>query len=323
MGEFMANPTAAGISTDCQQSCMVNQTPGSPNFRVLSFEGAFHGRTLGTLSATRSKWVHKIDIPAFPWPVAPFPQLKYPLAQNEELNKQEEARCLEIYKNILDDPANQGDNCIAAVIIEPVQSEGGDRHASNDYFCSLRNIAAERVVPFIVDEVQTGLYPTGTRWAYEAWGLDNPPDVMVFSKKTLTGGFYYNDKLRAPLDYQLFNTWMGDPLRLLQSTAVVDAIENEGLESRVLSAGQALKDGLEELANSSGGAVNNVRGRGTFLAFDCPSMEARAKLLAGSRNAGVHLGVSGTNTVRFRPALIFGERHAQQALDGIRAGLSA
>lgn len=71
------------------------QGPGCPNISILSFEKGFHGRALGTLSCSHTKLVHKLDIPAFEWPIAPFPQLRYPLDQYQQENKAEEKRCLQ------------------------------------------------------------------------------------------------------------------------------------------------------------------------------------------------------------------------------------
>ena len=115
---------AATFSAEELSSCMKNQAPGSPHLSILSFTGGFHGRALGALSATRSKAIHKVDIPAFDWynmfpcyllmttflisigwlncrPVAPFPQLKYPLANFVKENAAEEARCLAQLEEIL------------------------------------------------------------------------------------------------------------------------------------------------------------------------------------------------------------------------------
>nr|XP_023023193.1 4-aminobutyrate aminotransferase, mitochondrial-like [Leptinotarsa decemlineata] len=75
-------------------SCMVNQPPGAPNLSLLSFHGGFHGRTMGTLSTTHSKAIHKIDIPGFDWPAAPFPKYKYPLEENVRENQAEDEKCL-------------------------------------------------------------------------------------------------------------------------------------------------------------------------------------------------------------------------------------
>merc|ERR1719230_26765 len=82
-------------------SCMMNQSPGCTNdLSIMSFSGGFHGRTLGALTCTHSKTVHKIDVPAFDWPVAPFPRLRYPLEENADYNKREEQRCLDEVKAI-------------------------------------------------------------------------------------------------------------------------------------------------------------------------------------------------------------------------------
>jgi 4-aminobutyrate aminotransferase/(S)-3-amino-2-methylpropionate transaminase len=75
-------------------TCMKNMAPGSPELAILSFRNSFHGRGFGSLSTTRSKALHKLDIPAFNWPQAPFPALKYPLEENQEVNDAEENRCL-------------------------------------------------------------------------------------------------------------------------------------------------------------------------------------------------------------------------------------
>jgi 4-aminobutyrate aminotransferase/(S)-3-amino-2-methylpropionate transaminase len=95
-------------------SCMKNRAPGSPELSILSFEGAFHGRTFATLSATRSKELHKLDIPAFDWPAAPFPKLQYPLEQFAEENEKEEQRCLKAVEQLID----TWQKPVAAVIVE-------------------------------------------------------------------------------------------------------------------------------------------------------------------------------------------------------------
>lgn len=104
-------------------SCMKNQAPGSPDdLGILSFKQAFHGRLLGSLSTTASKAIHKVDIPAFDWPKASFPNLKYPLNQNTEYNRRVEKEALEEVDAIL----AQGKT--AGLVVEPIQSEGGDNH---------------------------------------------------------------------------------------------------------------------------------------------------------------------------------------------------
>lgn len=134
------------------ESCMENSQPGSPDLAILSFAGSFHGRGIGSLSTTRSKAAHKLDIPAFNWPKAPFPALKYPLEQHVEENTAEEKRCLRIVEDLI-----ISWYCpVAGLIVEPIQSEGGDNHASPSFFQGLRDITVKHNVVLIADEVQTG-----------------------------------------------------------------------------------------------------------------------------------------------------------------------
>ena len=186
-------------------SAMNNQSPGAPNMSILSFRTAFHGRLFGSLSTTRSKPIHKLDIPAFDWPQASFPSLKYPLEQHAEENAREEQRCLEEVKNLI----TTFHSPPAAIIVEPIQSEGGDNHASPAFFKGLRALTRKHNVLMIVDEVQTGVGATGKFWAHEHWNMQDPPDMVTFSKKAQTAGYYFgNPDLRPNKPYRQFNTWM-------------------------------------------------------------------------------------------------------------------
>lgn len=124
------------FSEEAVSSSLQNRAPGSPNYSILSFEGGFHGRLFGSLSTTRSKPIHKLDIPAFDWPCAPFPKLRYPLHEHVAENEAEERRCLEATEKII----KEFHNPVVAVIVEPIQSEGGDNHASPAFFQGLRDI---------------------------------------------------------------------------------------------------------------------------------------------------------------------------------------
>ncbi|KAJ2236801.1 hypothetical protein H4R99_004531 [Coemansia sp. RSA 1722] len=286
-------------------SVMDNQPPGAPEVAILSFAASFHGRTFGALSTTRSKALHKLDIPAFPWPRAPFPQLRYPLDKYSEENAKEEQRCLEETERILRTNAVP----VAAIIVEPVQSEGGDRHASPEFFRGLRRITNELGVLMIVDEVQTGCAATGTFWAHEQWGLESPPDMVTFSKKMQAAGFYHTSDLVPDQPYRNFNTWMGDPARALLARAIVAEVIDKGLLAHVRATGDYFTSHLKPLAVRYHRLVSNVRGTGTFLAFDCPSTEMRTELLHLMRMEGVNMGGSGETTVRFRPMLTLSKSH--------------
>lgn len=193
----------ADFSPEALQSCMNNASPGAPDLAILSFKHAFHGRLFGSLTTTRSKAIHKLDIPAFNWPQADFPSLKYPLEDNVEANKAEEDRCLADVERAI--KAHHAP--VVACIVEPIQSEGGDNHASNEFFRGLQQVLKRNNVLFIVDEVQTGVGATGKFWAHEHWKLTSPPDIVTFSKKFQSAGWYYNDEALIPnLPYRQFNS---------------------------------------------------------------------------------------------------------------------
>ncbi|MCC6557353.1 MAG: aminotransferase class III-fold pyridoxal phosphate-dependent enzyme [Polyangiaceae bacterium] len=292
-------------------AAMLNRQPGVNAFKVISFEGSFHGRSLGALSATRSKPIHKLDIPAFEWPAVPFPANRFPLEAHAEENRAAEQRSLEAVQAVIDAHPDE----IAALIVEPIQGEGGDRHASAWFFQELRRITAERGVTFIVDEVQTGGGGTGAFWAHEGWGLAEPPDIVTFSKKMLIGGFYCREELAPVEALRIFNTWLGDPLRGAQLAVVVEVIERDRLLEATRTAGAALLAGLEALAARYPGALSGARGRGTFAAIDLADGAARDRALRELRQRGLEVGGSGERAIRFRPPLVFTPRHAAEALD--------
>jgi 4-aminobutyrate aminotransferase/(S)-3-amino-2-methylpropionate transaminase len=292
---------------------MNNQSPGSPNLSIMSFKSGFHGRLFGSLSTTRSKPVHKMDMPAFDWPQAPFPHLKYPLEKFIEENAQEEARCLEEAERII----TTFHSPVAAIIVEPVQSEGGDNHASPAFFKGLREITRKHNVLMIVDEVQTGVGATGKFWAHEHWNLQDPPDMVTFSKKAQAAGYYFgNPELRPNKAYRQFNTWMGDPARALLFRAIIQEIERLNLVEQTAKTGDHLYAGLEKLASKYPEEILNLRGKGqgTFIAFDSPR---RDEILKNAKKVGVNIGGSGERAVRLRPMLIFQKHHADIFLDAL------
>lgn len=293
------------------ESSMNNQAPGSPQFSIMSFKHGFHGRLFGSLSTTRSKPVHKLDIPAFDWPQAPFPMLKYPLEEHAAENAAEEKRCLEEAERIM----TTYHNPVAAIVIEPVQSEGGDNHASPAYFNGLRAITKKHNILMIVDEVQTGVGATGKFWAHEHWSLESPPDIVTFSKKAQTAGYYFGDNaLRPNKPYRQFNTWMGDPTKALLFRAILGEIDRLNLVENTAVTGDYLFNGVKQLAERYPEQFKNLRGKGmgTFIAFDHPKRDA---LLVKAKAMGINIGGSGATAVRLRPMLIFQRHHADILLD--------
>uniref|UniRef100_A0A3Q3DA14 4-aminobutyrate aminotransferase, mitochondrial n=1 Tax=Hippocampus comes TaxID=109280 RepID=A0A3Q3DA14_HIPCM len=293
------------------RTSMINQGPGCPDLSILSFMGGFHGRTLGCLATTHSKAIHKLDVPAFDWPIAPFPKLQYPLEEFSRENAQEEARCLEQVEDLIGKWRQKG-KPVAGIVIEPIQAEGGDNHASAEFFRSLRKIASKHGCAFHVDEVQTGGGCTGKFWAHEHWGMDDPADIVSFSKKLLTGGFYYKDAFQP---YRIFNTWMGDPTKNLLLSEVLSVIRRENLLVEVNRSGKALMNGLNELQAQYAGILSRARGQGTFCAIDVCDDATRNNILQKARNKGILLGACGDRSIRFRPALVFKEYHVHMFLN--------
>lgn len=304
-------------------SVMDNKAPGAPDRVILSFDKGFHGRLFGSLSTTRSKAIHKLDIPAFDWPKAPFPALKYPLAEFAVENAEEEARCLGEFEKII---KSYPPNTISAIIVEPVQSEGGDNHASAAFFQGLRDITLDNEILMIVDEVQTGVGASGKFWAHEHWNLTTPPDMVTFSKKFQAAGFYFsNPELQPKQAYRQFNTWCGDPSRALIAKTIYQEIAKNNLVEKTAAVGDYLYSGLAELFGRFPNKAKNLRGEnfGTFIAWDCENPTQRNELLLKLRGAGVNIGGCGDHSIRLRPTLVFENKHADLLLEALEFAFKA
>nr|POF11508.1 4-aminobutyrate aminotransferase [Quercus suber] len=277
------------------QSTMNNSTPGSPNMSILSFKTGFHGRLFGSLSTTRSKPIHKLDIPAFDWPQASFPMLKYPLEEHARENAEEETRCLAEVEHLI----TTFHAPPAAVVVEPVQSEGGDNHAS------------------------PGILPRSTRPDQEAQhpvDRGRSPDRRRRNRET--AGYYFRDRdLKPNKPYRQFNTWMGDPARALLFRAIIDEIQRLDLVAHTASTGAYLYDQLAQLAQKYPDEIRNLRGQGqgTFIAWDSPR---RDEVLREMKAQGVNVGGSGMSAVRLRPMLVFQRRHADMFVERLERVLS-
>lgn len=294
------------------ESCMCNQSPGSPDLAILSFTRGFHGRLLGALSATRSKQIHKLDIPAFDWPKAPSPTYKFPLRENVEYNRKQDNLCLQETADILD----SGTWEVAGAILEPIQSEGGDNMISAYFAKNLQKLLKERNIAFIVDEVQTGYMATGKMWALEHWNLPSPPDFVTVSKKMMQGAVYTHKKFIPKLPYRHYNTWMGDMARMSMLAAQNEVLTKENLEKNVTASGEVLMNGFQALNERFPDLFMKPRGLGTFLAFDVAEDPLkRNELIQRMKEKGVYIGMCGDYSVRLRPSLYFLPEHAKILLD--------
>lgn len=275
---------------------------------------------MGALSCTHSKAIHKLDVPAFDWPIGRFPRYKYPLDEFSQENAQEDQKCLENVEQLIQDYKHKAP--VAAMIVEPIQAEGGDFHGSAQFFQGLRRICTQHKIGLIVDEVQTGCGPTGRFWAHEHFNLDDAPDFVTFSKKMLLGGYFYKPEFRPNQGYRVFNTWMGDPSKLILLEQVINVIHNENLLEKVEQTGARLQAGLMSLQNKYKGLLANVRGRGTFCAMDFPDGPTRDKALERLAMHGIYAGGCGERAVRVRTALVFNDKHTDILLDRLERVVS-
>jgi len=164
--------------------------PGERGTQVLHFQEAFHGRTGYTLSLTNTDPVKTAYFPKFPWPRVENPKLRFPVTPEVERDviAAEQRSLAQIEKAFTDNPDD-----IAAIIIEPIQAEGGDNHFRPEFLQALQGVARKHDCFFIVDEVQTGVGLTGRMWGHEHFGIQ--PDALAFGKKTQVCGFLAGPKV--------------------------------------------------------------------------------------------------------------------------------
>lgn len=275
-------------------------------FKVLHFEQAFHGRTGYTLSLTntlpnKTKWYAKFD-----WPRISTPIIKYPLnSENlDDLIQREKQSIDQIKQAFL---THKDDIC--AVIIEPIQAEGGDNHVRKEFLEQVRSICNEQEALFIYDEVQTGVGLSGKFWCYEHFGEKAQPDIIAFGKKMQVCGILASKKLDE-VEHNVFNvpsrinsTWGGNLVDMIRASKILEIIEEDNLCNHAAEVGQYLQEKLLAISEKDN-RVANVRGKGLLAAFDFPSQELRDKFLSKGMEKGAMFLGCGTKTIRFRPALI-------------------
>lgn len=285
-------------------------------FKVLHFEKAFHGRTGYTLSLTntlpdKTKWFAKFD-----WPRVAVPQVRFPL-QDENLHKAQETEAASIVQ-IKQAFADHKDE-ICAIIIEPIQSEGGDNHLREEFLIQLKALADENDAFLIYDEVQTGVGLTGKFWCHQHFSEKARPDIIAFGKKMQVCGILVGDKVDQVesnvfhVPSRINSTWGGNLVDMVRSSQILRIIEEDQLCDNAANVGQYLQDGLAQLAKKYD-KMSNVRGRGLLSAFDFPSKEMRNTFIQkGIENNAMFLGC-GNQTIRFRPALCIEQKHIDEGL---------
>jgi len=133
---------------------------------------------------------------------------------------------------------------------------------------------------------------SGKFWAHEHWNLESPPDMVTFAKKMNAAGFYYDESLKMDQAYRHFNTWLGDPVRILMCQKQNEIIKKYNLVEQTAETGKYFCSRLQEVSKEYPDWVNNVRGMGTFLAYDVGEKTdvKRNQLLARFKSFGVNAG---------------------------------
>ncbi len=293
--------------------------------KILHFEQAFHGRTGYTLSLTNTSDPRKtMYFPKFDWPRVVNPKLTFPLTPErlEATIALEKLSIAQIERTLLED----GDD-IAALILEPIQGEGGDNHFRPEFLSRLRALCDEHEMLFILDEVQTGMGLTGTMWAFQ--GLGVTPDLFSFGKKTQVCGFASNDRILEEKDNvftvssRINSTWGGNLIDMVRCRRILEIMVEEKLVENAKTTGEFLLGKLNELASEFPGKMTNVRGRGLFIAFDLPDGKARASVMScWLRKHNVMSLASGERAIRLRPPLTLTRDEAALGVQRLRAALT-
>ncbi|MBI5326580.1 MAG: L-lysine 6-transaminase [Ignavibacteriae bacterium] len=288
--------------------------------QIIHFRQAFHGRSGYTMSLTNTEPAKTMYYPKFKWPRITNPKIEFPLTENnlEKVIKLEEIALYEIKQAFLNNPDD-----IAAIIVEPIQGEGGDNHFRAEFLKKLKELTVENNCLLIFDEVQTGVGITGTMWAFQQ--LDVEPDILVFGKKMQICGIVAGKRIDEVPDNvfrissRINSTWGGSLVDMVRSGRYLEIIEEDNLLENVQKTGLILQSKISNLVNKHSKYLSNPRGRGLFCAFDVNSAELRNKLRQNCFNEGLLILPCGEKSIRFRPPLNLNQEHLNEGFSVIES----
>lgn len=296
-----------------KKNLAAGKAPGGQ--QILHLEHAFHGRSGYTLSVTNTDPNKTEHFPKFDWPRIPSPAISFPLERHLEEVIAAEERALARANQAFEERPGQ----IAAILVEPIQGEGGDNHFRPEFMAGLRRLADEHEALLIYDEVQTGLGLTGEWWAYQHHGI--APDIICFAKKMQVGGILVSRRVDEVKDNvfarsgRINSTWGASLVDMVRCTKILEIVVNERLLDNAAVRGRELLDGLCALAAQFPGVVTNARGLGLMCAIDLPTAELRNEVIRRCFEDRMIVLPCGTRSVRFRPTLTVRE-------DAIAEGLA-
>ena len=293
---FFTNSGAEAVECAIKTARKYHHGQGNPHkYELICFTNAFHGRTLGTISATNQEKMRDGFEPLLPgFKVVEFDNL-------------EAAK------------AAMGPNT-AGFLVEPVQGEGGIRPASKAFMTGLRALCDEHDLMLVLDEVQCGVARTGTLYAHEQYGIT--PDIMA-SAKGIGGGFplgacLATEKAASGMVVGTHgSTYGGNPLAMAAGQAVFDVVANDAFLAQVRATGERLRAALEQMIPNHDALFEGVRGMGLMLGIKM-KVDSRAFVLF-LRERGILTVAAGDNVVRVLPPLNIEESHIREFVDGLSA----
>ncbi len=285
--------------------------------QVIHYKQAFHGRSGYTLSLTNTTDPRKtMYFPKFDWPRVSNPYMKFPMNKDELsiLEKKEKESIVEIKNAIKNNP-----NDIAAIIIEPIQGEGGDHFFRDEYFVALREMCDKNEMLLIFDEVQTGVGITGKMWAHQHYSIK--PDILCFAKKAQVGGILASKRIDE-VENNVFvessrinSTFGGNLVDMVRFKIILDTIKEENLLTNSKKVGKYLLSNLTDLQKKYPAYITNSRGLGLWAAFDLPSMTERDELWEKMMENKLLILPSGDKSIRFRPHLTTNKEEIDLAIN--------
>jgi L-lysine 6-transaminase len=285
---------------------------------VLHFRQAFHGRSGYTMSLTNTV-PDKVGLfPKFDWPRVHNPKLVFDARGGIENDVEAEER-----RSVAEIEAavKRHGRKIAAILIEPIQGEGGDNHFRPEFLATLRRLADEHQALLVFDEVQTGFYSTGRAWYWQVAGVE--PDVVAFGKKSQICGIYANRRLDEVENHvfrrpsRINSTWGGSLVDMVRARRFIQIIVGEKLAENCAARGLEVLRGLRQIAADTG-RFRNVRGIGSWAAFTLADGEVRNDFLARLRDARMLALPSGTDSVRLRMPLTLSTADVGELLRRVR-----
>jgi acetylornithine/N-succinyldiaminopimelate aminotransferase len=297
---FFSNSGAEANEAAIKMARKYHAADGHPErFRIITFEGAFHGRTLATIAAGgQAKYLE-----GFGPKVEGFDQVP--------------VEDLEALKAMIGPET-------AALMIEPIQGEGGIRTLSNAFLRELRSLCDSQGLLLIFDEIQTGVGRTGKLFAYEWTGVT--PDIMAVAKG-IGGGFPMGaclataEAARGMTVGTHGTTFGGNPLAMAVGNAVLDVILEPGFLKEVERKGLLLKQRLAELKDRHPGIIADVRGQGLMMGLR--TVVPNTEFIAAARAQKLLVIGAGDNVARLLPPLIISDTEISEAVNRIEAACSA